>query len=167
MLNNRPLSMTSIEDTTNEYLTPNQFLMLRGNFQNVPLHDNVEQKYVKEWKDIKLFTHTLWKHFSEVYLEEIKYENKWHEKKSKFEKGDIVIVPDPTISNLWRLGKIIDTQKGSNDQTRKVTITLGKRNELKNKKNKKDMIDEYKKENMTIIERAAHQIAKLKDLKQE
>lgn len=162
-INNRPLSMIPMEGTTDKYLTPNHFLMLRPNFQINPSCTRYAKSLVENWEDIKKFIGSLWGHFQKFYINELLYREKWFDKAKKLEVGDIVVTADPTIYNLWRLGTIVEIQEGSKDQVRKVTVKLGKRNSIDEGKikSKASIMKSYKNENFSIITRPATQVAAL------
>jgi hypothetical protein len=104
----------------------------------------------------------LWDHFNRAYIQELIYREKWFDRKAKLEVGDIVVTADPTVANLWRLGKIIKVEEGSKDQTRKVVVRLGKRNTIDKKiliKSKKEILTGYKREKYSEVTRPASEVA--------
>lgn len=163
LINNRPLSMIPLEGTTDKYLTPNHFIMLRSNFQAVPQSTSYKKCYIKNWEDVKEFIGSLWGHFQKFYINELLYREKWFDKTKKLEVGEIVVTADPTIPNLWRLGVIIDVVEGSKDQIRKVTVKLGKRNKINESSSKTSASIKrcYVNEKYSIITRPATQVAAL------
>ena len=96
---------------------------------------------------------------------------KWINKVEPLAIGDIVVTADPTVTNSWRLAKIIDTKLGSKNQVREVVLLLGKKNTLKNVTvskqgtsnfNKKEIMKMYKNESFSIVTRPALGVAKIK-----
>ena len=163
MLNNRPLTMLPLEDTSNCFLTPNHFLMLRSNFQSAPSNNKYTNSTLKEWGDVKQMINVLWSHFNKAYVNELLYREKWIDYKKTLSAGDIVVVPDPTVNSLWRLGVIVKAEKGSANQVRKLTIRLGKRSSIdeKSRSNKSQMLYAYRKEAYTLVTRPASEVAPL------
>lgn len=163
MLNNRPLTMLPIKDTNNCFLTPNYFLQLRPNFQSTPSNKVYNKCTIKEWQDIKSFVNVLWDHFSKVYISEIMHRDKWIDFKKPLAIGDLVILADPSVNKLWRLGVIKEIHEGSQNQVRKVTVRLGKRSVINDHSNKNHqaLMNEYKKEKYTEVTRPTSQVAPL------
>lgn len=127
MINNRPLSLNPFEELNNSFLTPNHFILQRDNFQSSPEIVTYKKGYIKTWEEIKILMNLLWSNWSLNYVTEIMHRSKWIESSKPLEVGDIVITPDPSVNNLWRIGKIIEVSKGSSNQVRKVIVRLGKR----------------------------------------
>jgi len=161
LLNNRPLTMIPFEGTDNTFITPNHFLMQRQNFQIAPSAGKFEQSFIKRWDEVKRYIKDLWDHFNRAYIQELIHREKWFDRKSKLEIGDIVVTADPTVVNLWRLGIIIKVEEGSKDQTRKVVVRLGKRNPIDAKalKSNKDILNAYKREKYSEVTRPASEVA--------
>jgi hypothetical protein len=159
MMNNRPLVVDA--KLNEDFLTPNHFLILRKNNMACPIKDSKNNRnLVQDWEDIKIFMSRTWEFFAIHYVEKIKYRTKWYDKQDNFQIGDLVIVADPTVANLWRLGKIIEAKIGSKNQTRRVKILLGKRESLPLHLSKEDIKKLYMKENHSIIERPTALVAK-------
>jgi transposase InsO family protein len=152
-VNNRPLCVTKIGENMIA-LTPNHFLMARANYKitpNTPLPTNLTN-YARDIDKIK---DILWRHWLSQYLPTILYREKWIIKAKKLAVNDIVLTADPSISNSWRLGRIIEITEGSGNQVRKIKIMLGK-NDIQDKSlSTKQRLTAYKKEPMSIIERPA------------
>ncbi|KAG5684464.1 hypothetical protein PVAND_013698 [Polypedilum vanderplanki] len=106
LLNNRPLTMHPLENTENEFLTPNDFLMQRNNFQAVPNESVIKiSNFIEDWFSVKEFIKSVWDHFCKIYVCEIRYRDKWINTKKPLSVGDLVVLDDPTIVNFWRMGK--------------------------------------------------------------
>lgn len=152
-VNNRPLCVTKIGEKMIA-LTPNHFLMARANYKitpNNPLPTNLTN-YASDLDKIK---DTLWKHWLSQYLPTILYREKWVVKAKKLAVNDIILTADPSISNSWRLGRILEVIEGSGNQVRKIKIMLGK-NDIQDKNlSPKQRLTAYKKETVSIIERPA------------
>lgn len=163
LINNRPLTMIPLNEIENSYLTPNYFLTLRPNAHFSPMNVDLNMNLLKNWTQVQKTISSLWDHWQKTYLTEILHRNKWHNPKKPISVGEVVVLADPSIYNLWRLGVVIKAVSGSCQQTRKLTIKLGKRNTI----NKKDyytnkcMLGPYKKESATIVERPSRQVARI------
>lgn len=161
-VNNRPLCVTKIGEKM-VALTPNHFLTSRMNYRltpNTPLPSNLA-KYANDLEKIK---DTLWRHWLSNYIPTILYREKWIVKARKLCINDIVLTADPSISNSWRLGRVIEIKEGTGNQVRKVKVLLGK-----NGIQSKGLTDEqrkraYIKEVTSIIERPATAVSAI-DLK--
>jgi len=164
LLNNRPLTLAPLEDSYNEFLTPNSFILLRSNFQEVPLDSKDDRNLYKTWEDIRLFTKKLWDHWILSYLPTILDRKKWTTCAEPLQVGDIVITVDTSILNSWRLGKIVKIKLGSKNQVRQVEVLLGKRGIIDNKslKSKDKLMDTYINERQIIVTRPATAVAKIK-----
>jgi hypothetical protein len=161
MLNNRPLVMKPIGDGT-EFLTPNHFIMLKMNQQFIP-DDSNKKVILKTWKDIQQYMSTIWKSFVELYLPTLRDRKKWKLRTAPLKIGDIVLTVENNIQDDWRIGKVIAAEAGSNEQTRKLTIRLGKTNTIPANmlRDKTKLIKVYKDEKYVILERPAHACAKI------
>lgn len=152
-VNNRPLCITTYGDKMIP-LTPNHFLMSRANYKitpNSPMPIDL-RSYARDIEKIK---DTLWRHWLSQYIPTILYREKWIIKSKNLAVNDIVVTADPSISNSWRLGRIIEIIDGSSHQVRKVKIMLGKNNIQDNSLTPKQRLTAYKKEAISIIERPA------------
>jgi hypothetical protein len=156
MLNSRPLVFDENEDSY--FLTPNHFIMGHAKLMPGPSDVKDGKNLLKDWEDIKNFQTELWKFFEDYYIDKIKLRSKWHKPQENLKVGDVVITSDPTTPNVWRVGKLIEITTGSKDQVRKVKLILGK-NELVTGSTK-NIMENYKNEKCSIIERPASKVAK-------
>lgn len=171
IVNNRPLSLYPIEGTDNQFLTPNYFLQLRQNVSSelkVTENEIEKIKLKNSWKDAIVLSEILWKHWLKAYVPSIMHREKWLDKKTTPQIGDIVITADPSTPNSWRLAKIIEISEGSQQQVRKVKLLLGRRSSLtkmrfpRGKKRSDEFINElYKAGEHVIITRPASLIIPL------
>jgi len=163
MINSRPVAILSEHDSDHLILTPNFFIMGRQNAQSVPPEAVVPKTLTQQWRDIKMIANILWEKWLKEYLPVLTSREKWIEKSTPLEIGDIVITADPSIANSWRLGIIENVIHGSQDQVRQVTIRLGKNKVVdKTKLNNPNKLKQiYKDETSTVISRPAISVAKL------
>lgn len=125
MMNNRPLCTVQIRGTTS-YLTPNSFIMGRENNSFCP---NIEppNDYKKLWLNCLAIRNILWEHFVDHCVPQWINREKWLRPTKNFVVGEIVLTIDYANVNDWRLARVIEIQRGSADQVRKLTLILGKR----------------------------------------
>ena len=97
------------------------------------------------------------------------YREKWVDKKSPLKINDLVIIADPSVTNSWRMGRILEVKEGSESQVRSVTIVLGKHKHLNikvddkrmNNAKKQKILSSYTSETKTVVTRPASAVAKL------
>lgn len=163
MLNERPLVPIAFQTPENQFLTPNMFIMLRPNAMSLPVETTEVQRHLLKYsKEIQSLESDIWNTWLKAYFPTILHKEKWINRSKNLEAGDIVITADPTISNSWRMGVIIDVTKGSDNQVRKVSILLGNNSLLKNCKNtsdRKKILKAYREEPRTVISRPAQLVA--------
>lgn len=155
LLNNRPLCMVPIKGTVNKFLTPNYFLMGRENCFSRPLSKS-SSTLQNNWQDLLEIQGILWNHWLEFYIPQHLKRQKWIRRVKNIEKGDIVLTADPTVTNSWRLAVVIDAPLGSQDQTRKITLKLGKADQMNFKKipmTRESLKKLYKQEKFSIVTR--------------
>lgn len=99
-----------------------------------------------------------------MYLPSIISREKWLTNAEPLEVGDIVLTVDTGVTDSWRLGRITKVDTGSNNQTRKVEIALGKKNVFDKLriKDRKKLLETYLQEKITIVTRPAVAVAKIK-----
>ena len=77
---------------------------------------------------MKKFTSNLGQQWINFYLPTILKRKKLVNTTEPLKIDNIVITVENNVSDLWRLGKIVEVTKGSKGQVRQVTIRLGKNN---------------------------------------
>jgi hypothetical protein len=161
--NNRPLTMRKLEDNT--YLTPNQFLFLNtNNIFSLQVKDRHKPlPYTQRIEALHQKAKELWNAFVLYYLPTIRFRSKWISRAPKILVNDIVMTVDTDSTNSWRIGRVIEVKEGSNKQTRRCTILLGKNKKvdlkvLKKLKNLKQIVIQ---ENYSKVERATANVVKL------
>jgi transposase InsO family protein len=163
ILNDRPLCMMTIPGRNNEFLTPNLLLNHRPLRQlHVQLSEEERGTLPAQLAAIAKIEQILWTHWLKAYVPTILQRSKWFKRTSNIKVGDIVVLADPTITNQWRLGRVTEVQEGSQQQTRKLKIMLGRRKviELKpGKRSNEAMLREYLKDDNIVLTRSAHHVA--------
>jgi hypothetical protein len=166
LINNQPLTIVNEEEV--EFLTPNHFLTLRNNCQEVPVNSNVKSLSLKNsWIRVKEFSALLWEQWLKFYLPNIIHREKWIDMKTPLAVNDIVLTLDTKVADSWTLGVITEISEGSKDQVRRVKIRLGKRkiadNVNRSMKNKShdEIMKLYNAEKFSEITRPACAVYKL------
>lgn len=165
ILNNRPLTVIPIEGTQNEFLTPNFFLNGRQGIQILPAtqDSNFKKSLYESYEDIKIITNLLWSHWIKAYLPTILLREKWIDRKTPLNIGDVVMTLDTQIANSWRIGKIVEIHSGSKNQVREYTVLLGKNNQFPRieKMTRNEILKLYQDEKYSIVKRSAISVAKI------
>ena len=98
MLNNRPLTSVSDDVTVLEPLTPNHFLIGRGNpnFRSNTLNE-ADIDLRKQWKSVQAASSVFWKQWVEEYLPLLTQQQKWRTQIRNFEPGNLVLISNKNI----------------------------------------------------------------------
>ena len=131
-LNNRPLTYQG-EDLEMEPLTPNHLIHGRR-MKEFPAEEvfSDEEKIParKRLRNMQRIKKHYWKRWSTEYLRSLREYHKIEGQKDKIAKGDIVLIKNDMQSrNMWKLGKITRTIKGTDGATRGAelqTMTNGR-----------------------------------------
>lgn len=163
ILNNRPIYIDETSENAFEIITPNNFLLMRNNYQETPPEVLLgKHKLKNNWDNVKKFTSTLWQKWSDFYLPTILSREKWINISEPLKLGDLVITVDNNVTDSWRLGRIVEIVEGSKGQVRRVTIKLGKNNAWSAKNlNTERQVDKYLSESHTTVTRPAVAVAKI------
>lgn len=124
ILNNRPLTLEEIDAYSDEILTPSSFIMMRTNLQDVPKSSHKICNLKKNREEIKKFTAIIWELWIKDYLPKINMRTKWFIRQESLKNGDLVLTVDTETGNSWRLGRVVGTKTGSQNQIREVEIAL-------------------------------------------
>ncbi|XP_060771124.1 uncharacterized protein LOC132881998 [Neoarius graeffei] len=126
ILNSCPLTTVSDSPTDLEPLTPNHFLLLKGQPLLPPgLFDKTDVYSKKRWKQVQYLADLFWKRWVREYLPTLQERQKWFTTKRNYVCGDIVLIADPNAPRgSWMLGKVIDAHKDSKGIVRSVTLKL-------------------------------------------
>ena len=117
MLNNRPLTSVSDDVTVLEPLTPNHFLIGRGNpnFRSNTLNE-ADIDLRKQWKSVQAASSVFWKQWVEEYLPLLTQQQKWRTQIRNFEQGDLVLISSKDIARSnWPLVLVLDICQGEDD----------------------------------------------------
>lgn len=124
MLNSRPLTPLSAEIDDLEVLTPAHFLIGRPltAIPEPPLLD-IKSNRLSLWQKTNKVVDTVWKKWSNSYLNNQQQRSKWMFKKSNIKIGDMVIVKEDNVPVCkWPLGRIIKIYPGKDKIIRVVDV---------------------------------------------
>ena len=117
VLNNRPLTSISDDVTDLEPLTPNHFLIGRGNPKfrfNTSNEAGIDLR--KQWKSIQAVTSMFWKQWVQEYLPLLTQQQKWRTQIRNFEPGNLVLISNKNIPRSnWPLAWVLDIYRGEDD----------------------------------------------------
>ena len=124
LLNGRPLTHVSTDYRDEEALTPNHFLLGRGN-PNVP-PDVVNDKDLcsrKRWKHAQVMTQHFWKRWLREYLPALTERRKWTNDARNVRKGDLVLVVDENSPRgCWPLARVLRVLPGDDGRVRAAEV---------------------------------------------
>ena len=119
MLNNRPLTSISDDVTDLEPLTPNHFLIGRGNpnFRfNTSNEAGIDLR--KQWKSVQAVTSMFWKQWVQEYLPLLTQRQKWRTKIRNFERDLVLILSKDITRSNWPLTRVLDIYWGEDNVIR-------------------------------------------------
>ncbi len=124
ILNNRPITRSSLDPNDLEALTPNHLLLLKTRLSLPPGLFMKEDVYARRrWRQIQYLANIFWKRWIGEYLPLLQERQKWKVKTRNFQLGDVVLVVDDNAPrNSWIMGKIIETIKDKKGLIRQVKI---------------------------------------------
>jgi hypothetical protein len=118
LINGRPLTRTIVDGQT-QVLTPNHFLL--GSLGGAVETD--AHSVTKKWHAIHSLLSRFWKQFFNEYLPELKRMRKWKVVRPNVEKGEIVLVIDPSHEKgLWKLAVVEEVIPSKDGLVRKCKI---------------------------------------------
>ncbi|XP_075157543.1 uncharacterized protein LOC142230803 [Haematobia irritans] len=124
VINSRPLTYVDLEQSSDEALTPNHFLL--GSSDGCkPLgkfsHDDSLLR--KNWRKMQYFADMFWKKWVNEYLPTITRRTKWFEKCKPLEINDVVIVVDANLPrNSWPKGIVQTVYKSKDGNIRSAEV---------------------------------------------
>ncbi|XP_055585016.1 uncharacterized protein LOC129737877 [Uranotaenia lowii] len=124
LVNSRPLTFVSIEDDSQEALTPNHFLLLSSSGAVQPSMTMVDPRLANrdDWNHTRHLVDLFWHRWIKEYLPTIARRTKWFEEVKPIEPGDLVVIIDENRRNGWIRGRILDVAKGSDGRVRRATV---------------------------------------------
>ena len=124
ILNNRPITQSSMDPNDLEALTPNHLLLLKTKLTLPPgLFEKEDLFARRRWRQIQYLANLFWKRWIGEYLPLLQERQKWMVKTRNLQLGDIVLVVDENAPrSSWIMGKIIHTIQDKKGFTRQVKI---------------------------------------------
>lgn len=122
VLNSRPLSAMSEDPNDFSALTPGHFL--RGApLMSFPEPCDHRIGFTNRWQKLKAIHHQLALHWREDYLKSLQKRYKWKNISANLKPGDLVVVIDDLLPpSDWRLGRVVNTYTGTDDNVRIADI---------------------------------------------
>ena len=124
LMNGCPLTRISTDYRDEEALTPNQFLLGRGNPNFPP--DVVNDKDLcsrKRWKHAQVMTQHFWKCWLREYLPALTERLKWKKEARYVCEGDVVLVIDENSPRgCWPLGHVLRALPGDDGRIRAAKV---------------------------------------------
>lgn len=97
ILNSRPISTISEDESDLEALTPNHILLLKCHPSFPPgLFQKTDMYIRRRWKQVQYLADLFWKRWTKEYLPLLQERQKWTTVKRGFQVGDVVLVVDST-----------------------------------------------------------------------
>ncbi|XP_075157748.1 uncharacterized protein LOC142231014 [Haematobia irritans] len=124
ILNSRPISAISEDPSDLLALTPGHFL--KGSpIMSFPETPAQNISLVNRWTKLKALHHQFAIRWKEDYLKTLHKRYKWKNSSPNLKIGDLVAVMDDMLPpNDWRLGRIVDTHRGSDDNIRVADVRI-------------------------------------------
>ena len=120
LMNGRPRTHVSTDSRDEEALTPNHFLLGRGNPNFPP--DVVNAKDLcsrKRWKHAQVMTQHFWKRWLREYIPALTERRKWKKDARNVCEGDLVLVVDENSPRgCWPLGRVLRALPGDDGKVR-------------------------------------------------
>ncbi|XP_055600236.1 uncharacterized protein LOC129749323 [Uranotaenia lowii] len=128
VVNSRPLTFISLENDSQEALTPNHFLLLSSTGIGQPHMKFVESRLAlrDDWNHNRHLVDIFWHRWVKEYLPIIARRTKWFEETKPLEPGTLVVIIDESIRNGWTRGRVLDVVKGADGRVRRATVQTSK-----------------------------------------
>ncbi|XP_042910085.2 uncharacterized protein [Parasteatoda tepidariorum] len=124
ILNSRPITPLSADETDLEVLTPAHFLI--GRTMNAiiePDLTNLKENRLSRWQRITKLVQLIWRKWQRSYLSELQQRGKWRFEKDNVKIGSLVlIIEDNLQANKWLMGRIIKVFYGTDKKIRVVEV---------------------------------------------
>lgn len=124
ILNSRPLTYVSVDEGSEEALTPNHFLLGSTNgLKPLAVYDDTDVLLRESWLCAQQYAERFWKRWVAEYLPTLTCRTKWFEKAKPLEVGDLVVVVDPSNPrNVWPRGRVIEVRIADDGQVRRAKV---------------------------------------------
>ncbi|XP_075163165.1 uncharacterized protein LOC142235792 [Haematobia irritans] len=124
ILNSRPISAVSEDPSDLTALTPGHFL--KGSpIMSFPETPSQNLSLLNRWTKLKALHHQFAIRWKEDYLKSLHKRYKWKNSGPNLKIGDLVVVMDDLLPpSDWRLGRIVNTHHGSDNNIRVADIKV-------------------------------------------
>ncbi|XP_075150700.1 uncharacterized protein LOC142224800 [Haematobia irritans] len=124
ILNSRPISAVSEDPSDLKALTPGHFL--KGSpIMSFPETPSQNLSLLNRWTKLKALHHQFAIRWKEDYLKSLHKRYKWKNSGPNLKIGDLVVVMDDLLPpSDWRLGRIVNTHHGSDNNIRVADIKV-------------------------------------------
>lgn len=124
IVNSRPLTFVSVDNSEEEALTPNHFLLGSSGRLPIPCELDPDQTVFKRnWKTSQMLINHFWSRWVREYLPTITRRTKWFQDVKPVEVGDIVYIVDEHLKrNSWPKGIIQEVYPGKDNQVRSASV---------------------------------------------
>ncbi|XP_055604397.1 uncharacterized protein LOC129752651 [Uranotaenia lowii] len=124
IVNSRPLTFVSLENDSQEALTPNHFMLLSSSGTVQPPKETLEPKLATrdDWNLNRHLADMFWHRWVKEYLPVIARRTKWFSETKVLECGDLVVVVDETLRNGWLRGRVTEVRTGADGRVRQAVV---------------------------------------------
>lgn len=124
IINDRPLTATSVDPHDLEVLTPNRLLLLKKQPILPPgLFDSNDTYSRRRWRQTQYMANLFWSRWTKEYLPLLQEQQKWRAQRRNFVAGDLVLIVDSSAPrNAWLTGRIQKTFPDSRGIVRRVQV---------------------------------------------
>ena len=124
IINSRPLTPVTIDPQSEEPLTPNHFILLRGNVNLPPGLFEKGDCYTKKcWAQCQYMANQFWRSWLNEFVSNLSVRQKWFKGKPNIKKNDLVLLVDNLQQRSeWLLGRVVDVFPDRKGRVRVVTV---------------------------------------------
>ena len=129
IINSRPLNVLSIDDPLClEPLTPNHLIMMKSKVVTTsPLPDpgGADLYSVKRWRRVQYLVDMFWSRWRKEIVHMLQARPKWNDARRNIKVDDIVLIVDElSHRSNWRLARVSEVTRSSDDLVRSATLVL-------------------------------------------
>lgn len=122
ILNSRPLVAASEDPGDLSIISPGHFL-IGTEMKRIPEPEEQKLTLRERWKLISQISQSFWKSWSKDYLTQLQVRTKWKYPSVDLKIDDLVLIKEDNLPPLkWRLARVINTFKGTDNKVRTVTL---------------------------------------------
>ncbi|XP_055838266.1 uncharacterized protein LOC129906506 [Episyrphus balteatus] len=124
ILNSRPLTPLSSDPNDFEALTPGHFL-IGGPLTAIAEPDITDSKIgsLNKFRQMQHIQQHFWKRWSAEYLHLLQQRVKWETESNNLKNDTLVLIEEDNIPPMrWKLGRVIETFKGSDNKVRVANV---------------------------------------------